>query len=114
MNETIITAAVINTIVMVIMSMVFLYVPKLNTWFAAHDKEYKQWFMLGIGLLVSIFIMASSCFQWWVWITCDKPGVMTLVYVFVTWIAGMTANQGVYNVLPQPKNVKVAKKPFTE
>jgi hypothetical protein len=57
-------------------------------------------------VLVSGFIMASSCFGWWVWVSCDQGGIMKLVE---TLIVALVANQSTYLLAPEPGDVREAK-----
>lgn len=104
-----VTTGLITGAVTVLASLILMYFPKLNVWFAGKPTEYKQWFFLLLTLLVGVLLAASSCLNLWVYITCDKFGFMTLGEVLVAVIVGVAINQGVYKLLPEPNSVTLAR-----
>lgn len=90
----------------ILLSLIFTYVPKLRTWYAALDTGIKSGIMIGALALVSGFIALSSCMEWWVWIKCDQGGVMKLIETF---ILALVANQATYVISPEPQDVEIAK-----
>lgn len=95
----------------VILSLLFSYVPKLNTWYAAKATEIKQLIMLGLMLVTTVAIFALGCggilpinnFA------CDQN---TAVYFTYTFILALVANQGIYKITPQTMAVRQAKYPI--
>ncbi len=94
----------------VVLSLLFSYVPKLNTWYAALATEIKQLIMLGLMLVSTGAIFALGCggiipindFA------CDQN---TAVYFIYTFILALVANQGTYKITPQTIAVRQAKEP---
>lgn len=89
-----------------VLSLFFKYVPGLNAWYASLSTTFKSLGMLIMLLVVSGFIALSSCLDWWVFITCDKNGILVL---FETFVLALVANQSLYVITPDPKAVVVAK-----
>jgi O-antigen/teichoic acid export membrane protein len=104
-----VTTGLITGAVTVLASLILMYFPGLNVWFAAKPSEYKQWFFLILTVLVGAAIATSSCLNLWVFMACDKVGAMTLVQVVVAVLIAVPVNQGVYRVLPEPKAVTMVK-----
>ena len=90
----------------VLLSLIFMYIPGLRSWYAAQATELKSVIMLGSLAAVSAFIMASSCLGWWTWVSCDQGGIMKLVETF---IVALVANQSIYVISPEPGDVREAK-----
>ena len=90
----------------ILLSLVLSYVPGLNVKFAALSSEIKSLIVLISLFVVSLFVGLSSCFNLWVLIPCDKPGIMKLVEFF---IVALIASQSLYQVSPMTQAVKDAK-----
>ena len=102
------TSVLISSAAGIVLSALFSYVPGLRTWYGAQDSGIKSLIMLGSLVLVSGFIAASSCLDWWVFITCDKGGIMKLLEVLAV---AFVSNQSTYLVTKNslPEDVEVAK-----
>jgi hypothetical protein len=100
------TSEVIAGAAGILLSLIFMYVPGLRTKYAALATELKSAIMLASLVLVSGFIMLSSCMGWWVFTTCDQGGVMKLIETFVI---ALVANQSIYTLAPDPTDVREAK-----
>ena len=93
-----------------LLSLLFSYVPKLNTWYAAKTEEVKKLTMLCLMLITTIVIFALGCGE----IipinnfVCDQPSAVYFIYVF---ILAIVANQGIYKITPQTIAVKQSKEP---
>jgi len=94
----------------VVLSMLFSYVPGLNTWFAALESIYKRLIMLGLLLLTAGAVYGIACLGWGgdlgVALTCDKQGLVELVRAFVL---AMIANQAAYQISPEANKVRAVK-----
>lgn len=94
----------------VLLSLLFSYVPGLNTWFAGLEAIYKRLIMLALLLLTALAVYGIACIGWGEWLgvalTCDKTGLVELVRAFVL---AMIANQATYQISPETKGVRAAK-----
>ena len=89
------------------LSLLFSYVPKLNTKFAALAPEYKRLIMLGLLAVFAFGVYGVSCLGWFeTGITCDQSGIISLVKAFV---AAAVANQAAFALTPQTQAVRSAK-----
>ncbi|MBW1994511.1 MAG: hypothetical protein JRI77_08680 [Deltaproteobacteria bacterium] len=104
------TPEILTAVASIVLSLLFSYVPGLNTWYAQLAKEFKQLAMLGLlvvtgvtfglacaGVLYDLFGMA---------VTCDQAGALGLVRAL---IFAIVANQGVYKLSPQVQAVREIK-----
>lgn len=101
------TAETLSLVAGVVLSLLFSYVPKLNTWYAALDGVNKRLIMLAVLLVTSVVIYGQACIGWlgmWdVNVTCDTAGIQELIKAF---ILAMIANQSAYAVTPLPAKVR--------
>ena len=97
------TQTVFIGIVGAVISVLFFWVPKLNTWYAALEETKKRLTMLGTLAVVTGAIYGISCTGWWSLVSCDKEGLKTLIEIFVTTIVG---NQTAFLLSPKPEAVK--------
>lgn len=107
MDPITVTPAVLAAIAGALLSLLFSYVPGLNTKFASLEDTSKKLIMAGLLLVVAATLFGLSCgaiLQ--TGLTCDRLGVIQLVYMFVL---AIVANQGVFQLTPQTKAVKAAK-----
>jgi hypothetical protein len=93
-------------IVGVVLTLAFSYFPGLNTWFAAKEPTFKRLFMLIILALTALAIFGLSCASVVTGVTCDKPGVLQMITIF---ILAVIANQSAYSISPQTPGVMAAK-----
>lgn len=90
-----------------ILSLLFSYVPGLNTQYAALVPVYKRLVMLGLLLVVAAAIYGLGCggiLQ--SGIACSQQGLIQLVAIFVI---AVIANQSTFTISPQMGNVTNAK-----
>ena len=100
------TAGLLSAFAGTLLSLVLNYFPGLNTWFAALESGKKSLVVLGSIFVVSALIALSSCANLWVLMTCDKGGFVKLAECF---FYALVANQGVYQLSPQTKEVRQIK-----
>lgn len=89
-----------------ILSLLFSYIPGLNTWFAALVPEVKRLIMAGLLLIVSVAIFVLGC-QGIIatGIDCTQNGAIQFVWVF---LLALMANQSTYQITPLPAPVRAA------
>lgn len=101
------TPEVLSMIAGIFLSLLFSYVPGLNTKFAAWPGELKRATMLGLLLLTSVVIFSLGCSGILnAGLTCDKQGIIQLLWSF---ILAVIANQSVFSISPQTQAVQQAK-----
>jgi len=106
-----ITPETLSAVAGVILSLVFMYVPGLNTKYAALTSETKRLIMLGLLFATAASAFGLSCAGvltdlFGATVTCDREGLLGLIQVF---IYAVMANQAAYLISPQPHRVKAAK-----
>ena len=62
------TPQVVASVAGVILSLLFSYVPGLNTWFAALDPTYKRLLMAGLIIVVGVGVVTLSCANVFAWV----------------------------------------------
>jgi hypothetical protein len=98
MPQFTLTPEVLGMIAGVILSLAFSYIPGLNAWFAAKDPTFKRLVMLLLLAISAGAIFALSCGAILTVITCDRAGVVQLVWIF---ILAVIANQSTFTISPQ-------------
>lgn len=99
-----VTPDLIVMIAGVFLSLLFSYIPKLNTAFAALSSEAKRLIMLGLLVLTTAGIYAGSCAGIFSsGITCDQNGLLGLLWML---ILSVIANQSTYNITPKTAAVR--------
>lgn len=84
----------------ILLSLIFAYVPKLNTWYAKQESQVKSLIMLAALLIVAGGAFGLSCAGWFnMPITCDQAGVEGLATAF---ILALVANQATYLAAVRP------------
>lgn len=101
MFEVIFSPEGIAAIVGAILAITFAYFPKLRTWYAGLASEVKSYIMLGLLFLAEIVISLLSYYQ--VIVTVPPYSFNTALRIA---FALIVANQPVYNLLPEAKDVK--------
>jgi uncharacterized protein YacL len=102
------TSSLLVMIAAAILSVLFSYVPGLNTWFATMDGTFKRLAMLLLLAITAGVIYGLGCAGVLSsGITCDQPGLTKLVYMFVL---AVVANQSTFTITPPTKAVRKAKK----
>jgi len=101
------SAAELSALAGLVISLLFSYIPGLNTWFAGKSTEVKRVVMLVVLLVTSAGLYGISCAGWFgTIVTCDQEGIIRLVRAFV---AAIIANQAIYSISPEPNAVREAK-----
>lgn len=107
MSQITITSAAIAGIAGAFLSLIFSYVPGLNTKFAALPKETQQLAMAGLMLLVTIVIVALGCYKVvQINLTCDQSGWVQAIWVF---LSAIMANQATFRLSPQRASVRAVR-----
>lgn len=95
----------------VLLSLVFSYVPNINTWYAAKPPEEKRAIMLGLIVAVALVTFGIACAglgpDFGIKATCDRAGAIGM---FQAIVLAAIANQTTYMVTPKPMKVKIASK----
>jgi hypothetical protein len=95
----------------IILSLVFSYIPGLNTWYAALQKELKQLIMLALVVIVAAASYGLACAGvleslTGIPLTCDQAGLLGLLRAVVL---AIVVNQGAYSLSPNTPAVREAK-----
>ena len=105
------TAELLTGAAAIILSLIFSYVPGLNTKYAGLKVEYKRLIMLGLLVLVAGASYGLAC--WGILpdlagiaMTCDQQGLIALVRLLVI---AIISNQSAYSISPRTEAVKIAK-----
>ena len=87
------TVDILTYIAGIVLSLAFAYIPKLEAWYTAQGKN-KGLVMLAALALVAGAAFGFSCAGWFdVPVTCDKPGLESLLVLFVK---AVVANQATF------------------
>ncbi len=101
------TAETLSMAAGVILTLVFSYVPGLNTKFAALSAEVKRLIMLGLLVLVAAGALGIACAGagevFGVAIVCDEAGIYALVKSLM---AAIIANQALFAITPRTAGVR--------
>lgn len=100
MVDVILTPDWLAMVAGVILSLLFSYVPGLNTKFQSLDATYKRLVMLGLLLLVAVGVFGLSCAGIVSGVACDRGGLVAVIQAFI--LAAM-ANQAMYQLSPKNK-----------
>jgi hypothetical protein len=101
------TPAVLAAIAGAVLSLLFSYIPGLNTWYALKEEEIKKLIMALLLLILSASLFGLQCAGVLEsGLSCDKQGVIQLVVIF---LSAIVTNQSVYKITPQLAKVKDAK-----
>lgn len=79
----------------IVLSLAFSYLPGLRQRYAQQEPEHKALGMLVALAVTAILALAISCAKLQTVVTCDQPGVWSLVRAFV---AAAVANQTTYTL----------------
>lgn len=100
------TAESLAGIAGVVLSLVFSYIPGLNTKYAVLDGVYKRLIMLALLVLTAGAVFGLSCAGWGnMSVVCSKEGLMGMVQVLLT---AIIANQSAYLITPATAAVRRA------
>ena len=91
------SADLLASVLAIVMSLAFSYVPGLNDWYAALDRKYKQ-LVMGAGLLViAASVFGLSCAglgsQFGIDLACSQDGAIALLKLLID---ALIVNQGTY------------------
>lgn len=104
------TAEMIALVAGALLTLGFSYIPGLRTWYAGKSEEYKQLLMLGLLVLAAVGAFGIACLGWGAAIgltlACTVTGAVGLVMQL---LLAIMANQTVYKLSPQRKDVKALK-----
>lgn len=104
------TVQVLSAIAGVILSLLFSYVPGLNTWYAVQAEGNKKLYMLGLLFVTAAGVFGLSCTKYGAMVginfPCTEQGAVEMLEVF---FYAAIANQTAYKLSPQVLAVKVAK-----
>ena len=93
-----------------ILTLAFSYIPGLRTWYAGKSDEIKQLIMLGLLVLVAVGSFGLACLGWGaslgINLACTVDGGLGLL---VQLLLAIMANQGLYKLSPQRRDVKLLK-----
>ncbi len=96
------TADTLSLLAGSVLSLLFSYVPKLNTWFDGILPEYKRLTMAGLTLLIAGAAYGLACAglgeQFGIAVVCDQAGAIALIRA---WVLALVANQAAYSVTPR-------------
>lgn len=107
MDSFTLTPAVLAAIAGAVLSLLFSYIPGLNTWYAKKQEEIKKLIMALLLLILAGSIFGLQCAGILeAGLSCDQQGAIQLVWIF---ISAIVANQSVYKLTPQLAKVKTAK-----
>jgi hypothetical protein len=92
------TAETLSAVAGVVLSLAFSYVPGLAPWFGQLEATYKRLVMAGSLAVVSIIVVALSCWNITPLVVCNQAGLVELVSAF---LAALVANQAAYLISPK-------------
>jgi preprotein translocase subunit SecY len=106
-SNIVVTPDLLVYLASIVLSLLFSYVPKLNTWYAAKSDEFKKLLMLLLIFLTTVILFLLSCFSLLSTnLVCTKQGIFDGVMIF---ILAIVANQSVFTISPKAKAVKKLK-----
>lgn len=83
----------------VLLSLIFSYLPGVNSWYDTRASDVKRLLMLAILAVTAGAIFGLACAGYWAGVVCDQTGAVALVKLF---IAAVIANQATFLVSPKP------------
>lgn len=82
-----------------VVSLLFSYVPGLNSWFDALQSEYKRLIMAGLMLVIGAGAYGLTCAglggDFVLVGSCDQSGAIEILRA---WVLAIIANQGAYKI----------------
>ena len=88
------------------LSLLFSYVPGLNTWYAKVEEPYKRLIMAALLLFISVAMYAMACWSIISGIECSQAGFLQVAEYFVL---ALIANQSTFTISPPTSEVQLAK-----
>jgi hypothetical protein len=84
------------------LSLAATYFPKLNTWFAEKDSQYKQLAML---ITITVICLVLGVLSWTGVAAIIPPGAEGGIVLFMAWLGALQTNQAAYKLSPEPSVV---------
>jgi hypothetical protein len=107
MENVVLSPELLASVAGILLSLAFSYIPGLRVKWAAVEPDKQRLIMLGLIALTAGAIFGLGCAGWLnINLSCDQAGVQKLISML---ILAMIANQSVYQISPQPGDVKEAK-----
>ena len=97
MDIDVTTVGGITAIAGIVLSLLFSYVPGLNTWYYKQDKQAQGLVMAGILFLVVASLYGLGCSNLIGGFSCGFPSIWKLLGLF---IQSLVANQVTYAITP--------------
>lgn len=99
------TPQLLAGIVGLALSLVFAYIPKLNTWYAAKSEDTKKSIMGVLLIVFGVAIYALACVPslGFPFVACPTGGIWSLLTII---LSALVANQGTYLIAPKAPAVK--------
>lgn len=94
------TPEYLASIVAILLSLLFSYVPGFATWYNALTEDIKRLFMLLLLFLTTVVAFGLACLGWFnvEGVICTQAGAIELIKVFV---AAIIANQATHALSPR-------------
>jgi len=103
--STELTPEMLAAAVGIVLTVAGMYVPKFNEWFASLDPTVQR---LGMGLATIALAAGAvvlSCQAVIVFVTCTQVSIVSVAWSV---LLALIANQGIWQVLPRPRAVRMA------
>ncbi len=99
------TPQLLAGIVGMILSLLFAYVPKLNTWYAALETDVKKSIMALAMIVAGVLVYILACVPalGFPFVACPAGGVWSLLTIVVS---ALIANQATVSIAPKAPAVK--------
>lgn len=109
----IVTSALLTTIVGLLLSFLFEYIPGFSGWFEKKTSQTKKLLMLGFLAVSAGAMVAIACGGLaelvGLSVTCDQVGILEIVLAFFGALGlGAATNQGFYSLTKKPDGDKPA------
>lgn len=90
------TPEMIVAIAGIFLSVLFEYVPKLESWYNALEKQVKAAIMAGAVTLVVVALILLSCYGPYSYFSCEEAGFWQAAEL---WILALVANQTTHRLI---------------
>ena len=94
------TSVQLSALAGILLSVLFEYVPGLNTWYGKLTDTWQRLMMLGMLIVVALGAFGLSCGSFISAVSCDKQGIVNLIQAIV---AAVVANQATFLISPKTK-----------
>ena len=99
---------IISSAVGALISLAFLWIPGLNTWFDDQAPGYKALAQVGLGAVVAAIMYGLACYgvagDFDIPVTCDQAGFIVLIKAFGSFILG---NQSAFLLTNKPAKARI-------